>query len=317
MSILMIFSGFTFAEEPQQSEWVNKGWSRIYKDTAFDSAKTLNRGECTALINSLLDLKDKSESSFKDVIADSPYINEISKAFKAGYIKGKGNGNFDANAEITKAEAYVMIARAFKLNLEQEAKTMLQFKDYKEVPAWAVGAVETISQKGYINDKNKIKPLERLLGSEAVALLEKIYSDNNTVEKKEDSAKNGANNPLNLLGAYAVSIENNKSVNLFKIEGDVQIDKDAVIKLEFDRGIVREYWENNQKQIILKAGGGREIASEVYRIDGVDSEKSFIFIKAAEELKSGKSYSIIIGKDLKANNGNTLGEDVTFTITIK
>ncbi len=326
MAIFMLFSVIAFAEngevqkttqQQQFSEWVTKGWSRIYKDGTFDSTKILNRGEFVALINSLLNFKDKEEPNFKDVASDSPYFNEISKAVKAGYIKGKGNGIFDPDAEISRAEAHVMIVRAFKLGMGKEVKAVLEFKDYSEVPNWAVGAVETLAEKGYINDKNKVKPQEKLLSSEAIALLEKINSDNKASETKPEEVKGGGNNPLNFIEAYITTVNEDKSVDLYKLENTVDINKDGIIKLAFDRGIVREYWDNNQKQIVLKSPGGREILSEVFRIEGADSEKSFIFIKIGEELKSGKDYNIIIGKDLKANNGNTLGNEVTITFTVK
>ena len=55
----------------------------------------------------------------------------------------------------------------------------------------------------------------------------------------------------------------------------------------------------------------------MFKIDGVEEEKSHIFIKPLENLKSGKTVNIVIGKDLKANNGNSLGKDIIITFTIK
>lgn len=307
MAILLAFSLVTFGEG-------NKGTGND-KDQIKDEG--ISRGEYITLINNLLNFKEKAEIGFSDVDSDSPYANEISKALKAGYIKGRGNGIFDAEAKITIAEAYVMIGRAFKLDKGEEANAMLVFKDYAEVPQWAVGAIEGLAKKGYINDKNKVKPFEEVTASEASVLLEKINNDIESPEKKTEEVKGGGNNPLNFIEAYITTVNEDKSVDLYKLENTVDINKDGIIKLVFDRGVVRENWDNNQKHIVLRSSGGREILSEVFRIEGADSEKSFIFVKIGEELKSGKTYSIVIGKDLKANNGNTLGNEVTVTFTIK
>lgn len=139
-----------------------------------------------------------------------------------------------------------------------------------------------------------------------------------TEEKTPDKGeqKGGGNSPLNFQGAFFVSIDNNKSVELAKVEDGYGADG-MVIKLVFDRGMVRENWENNMGQIKLQANNGSEIKSEVFKIDGSDDEKSHIFVKPLEDIKSGKTVNIVIGKDLKANNGNTLGKEEVIKFTVK
>ena len=131
-----------------------------------------------------------------------------------------------------------------------------------------------------------------------------------------EEAKGNGNNPLNFLGAYFVSIENDKSTELGKLEDSIKADE-IVIKLVFDRGIVREYWENNKSQIKLQTNKGEEISSEVFRIENSDAEKEFIFVRPLEEIKAGKTVNIIIGADLKANNGNTLGQEQKLSFVVK
>lgn len=324
--MIIIFSMVSFADttegisSTQTDEWVNKGWSRLYKEQEFQPDKNLTRVEVVALVNSLFNFKEEGEISFSDVPADSQYHREVCRAFKAGYIEGRGNGIFDPEGEINRAEICIMIARILKLDLDSQPDEMLKFKDVDEVPQWAVGAVESLVQKGLRKDKNKIKPLESLSGSEVVELLGQFSAE--IVEPKEEEstgqeeAKGGGKSSLNFKGAFFVSIDNDKSTDLGGIEDGYSGD-DMVIKLVFDRGIVREYWENNQQQIRLQANNGDIIESEVFRIDGADAEKSHIFIRPLEELKSGKTINIIIGEGLKANNGNTLGKEEIVKFTVK
>ncbi len=117
------------------------------------------------------------------------------------------------------------------------------------------------------------------------------------------------NNPLNLLGAYLVS--NGERI------GATEVPVNPEIKLVFDRGVVRDNWDNNQQCISLKTLSGTEVPIDVSRIEGVESEKRHIYISPITDLTSGTTYKIIISASLKANNGNTLGSEKTVTFTVK
>ncbi len=328
--MLMVFSVVSFADTAedtslaQADEWVNKGWKRLYKEQEFQPDKNLTRAEVVALVNSLLNFKEEGEIDFSDVSADSQYYREVSRAAKAGYIIGRGGGIFDPEGEINRAEICIIIARILELDLDSQPDEVLQFNDVDEVPEWAIGAVESLVEKGLRKGKNKIKSLESLSGSEVVELLEQFFVETEvpeTVEPKEEGpadqeeAKGGGKSPLNFQGAFLVSIDGDKSTELGKLEDGYS--QGTIIKLVFDRGIVREHWDNNQQQIRLQANNGTVLKSEVFRIEGADGEKSHIFIKPIDELKSGKSANIIIGENLMANNGNTLGKEEIIKFSIK
>lgn len=320
--LCMMFSMIGYADTIQSTsepnDWAANGWSRIHENENFQQDISLKRGELLSLINSLFNFNEKSEISFSDVDSQSPYFKEVSKAFNAGYIIGRGNNIFDSEAYVTKTEAYIMIARILNLDTKQPVEQMLKFKDASEVPDWATGEIEALTRYGVIGDKSKVKPFEQLTGEEAVALLEKAYSEENVpdVETPVEETKNDGKASLNLLGAYFVTIDNNQSTEICEIE-EGSSDENSIIKLVFDRGIVREYWENNEGQIKLQGNNGEEIEGEVFRIEDSDFEKSNIFIKTSADLKSGKTVNIIIGKDLKANNGNILGEEQVISFKVK
>lgn len=321
MLSMIIFADSTGTTEADQTnEWVSKGWARLYPTQAFQTDKNLTRGELVALINSLFELKDQTEINFLDVTAVSPYYKEVSKAFKAGYIVGRGDNTFNPEGEVSRLEAYIMIGRVLKLDMNQKPEQMQKFSDVKDVPGWGLGAVEAMTQKGWINDKSKVKPFEKLTGSETVALLEKVSPKTDIVQAEipavEEEVKGGGIALLTFKEAFFVSISDGKSVELTKLE-EGNSSSDIIIKLVFDRGVVRENWENNKQQIKLQSNNGSIIASEVFRIEGADAEKEHIFIKPLETLKSGKTVNIVIGKDLMANNGNILGEEEIITFTVK
>ena len=322
IAIIMMISVVTFAETSeananQTSDWTSKAWSRLYEGQDFQHDKNLTRAEIVALINAFFDIKGHGEISFIDVPDDASYYKEVAKAFNAGYIKGRSDDIFDPEGEVYKIEAYIILARVLKLDLDKQANQMQRFKDADEVPSWAIGAVEVLTEQGIIGDKNKIKPFEKVIGSEVVELLGKLLPGTETNEEApKQEEKGGGKSPLNLQGVFSVAIDDNRSIDLGTIEDEVS-SEELIIKLVFDRGVIREYWENNKDQIKLQANNGEIIDSEVFKIDGVEEEKSHIFIKPLENLKSGKTVNIVIGKDLKANNGNSLGKDIIITFTIK
>lgn len=325
---ILMFSVMAYADTTSpavaENDWLDNGWSSIHENEVFNQEKNLLRCEFAALINSLLNFKDQTEISFTDVNPDTPYFKEVSKAFKAGYILGRGNNKFYPESEITKAEAYIMVARALKLDTSKPVEQMLKFSDAKEVPSWASKEIESLTVKGILGDKNKVKPFEKLTGQEAVALFQKIENITSSqtqtpVTEPQTSVtetKGNGNSSLNFLGAYFVKIENNESTEISKIE-DGFTSENMIIKLVFDRGVVRDYWENNQTQISLKSNHGSIIKCEVFRIENSDAEKEFIFVKPLETLKSGKTVNVVIGKDLKANNSNTLGTETVISFVVK
>ncbi|MEL7647544.1 MAG: S-layer homology domain-containing protein [Sedimentibacter sp.] len=322
LTLLMVLPSVAFAQSSAAGEteeqWFEAGWGRIHQGEAFQPDKFLNRAEFTALINSLYDFKEQKDISFSDVQTDSAYYKEVKKAFCAGYVVGKGDGTFDPEGYVTNLEAYIMAIRLLNAGTSNKPEKMLNFKDASDVPSWAQGAVEAYVQKGLLEGKNKIKPFEKITGADAVTLLLSIKPNEVLPQDAEQVSEEKGNGvaALNLLGAYFVEIENNQSVELGKLE-DGNPDSEIIIKLVFDRGIVREYWDNNKTQVKLQDNKGQVIESEIFRIENSDDEKSNIFIKPLTQLKSGKTVNIVIGAGLKANNGNTLGEGKTISFTVK
>ncbi len=321
----MMFSIIVYAEATQtttdSNDWAAKGWARIHENENFQQDVNLKRGELVSLINSLFDFKEQAEINFTDVESQSPYFKEVAKAFQAGYVIGRGNDIFDPESDVTKTEAYIMIARALKLDTKQPIEQMNKFNDASEVPEWGLGQVEALTRFGLLGDKNKVKPFEKLTGVEAIVILEEAYAkigneQVGTTEMPQEEIKNNGKAELNLLGAYFVTVENDQSVEICPIEEGIA-DNNMIVKLVFDRGIVRDYWENNQMQIKLQSNNGSEIESEVFRIEGSDIEKSNIFIKPLAAIKSGKTVNIVIGKDLTANNGNTIGQEQVISFVVK
>ncbi|QHT59368.1 S-layer homology domain-containing protein [Paenibacillus lycopersici] len=95
----------------------------------------------------------------------------VAQAAGAGIITGREDGTFRPNAEITRAEMAMMVARA--LNLAVETNAAAGFADDKDIPAWAKGAAAALKRMGIIDGKggNKFDPQAAASRAEAVTVL--------------------------------------------------------------------------------------------------------------------------------------------------
>lgn len=92
------------------------------------------------------------------------------------------------------------------------------------------------------------------------------------------------------------------------LEGAV-LAPDAVITVTFDRGMTDNLAANAQQFKLLL--GTAEVAAAVAQ----GSSKEIYTVTPKAALAAG-SYTFVVGKDVKANNGNTLGADKSFAFTV-
>jgi len=86
----------------------------------------------------------------------------------------------------------------------------------------------------------------------------------------------------------------------------------SVITLLFDKNVVNDsVWQNNRKQIRMFRGD-TQVAIRVTRIpDTVDfSQRRKIFVRPVNRLRSGSTYTIVIGPGVTSKAGERLGKTV-------
>ena len=95
----------------------------------------------------------------------------IMRLYNAKIVSGRGDGNFDPNAHITRAEFCVMLNRAFDI---PDGKA-LRFSDVPQDSAYYADIKKAVSA-GYLSgyDDNAIKPGEKLTRAQAAVILRKL-----------------------------------------------------------------------------------------------------------------------------------------------
>ena len=115
----------------------------------------------------------------------------------------------------------------------------------------------------------------------------------------------GGNNPLSFVSA---------KVNDTDLKG-AELEGTETIAIAFDRGM-KTYESDNANLIgVYKADGTKADFTVLAVDDSQDATKRIVNVKL-NGLEGGE-YTLKIGADVKANNGNTLGEDVTVSFTVK
>lgn len=143
-----------------------------YADGTFGGGRFITRSEVAALISRVSPNFDKDKTyafAFKDVAAKAWYANNLGYCVEAGLIQGRGNGLFDPNANITRAEFAAIVARF--LGLPNEVTGENRYTDTSG--NWAEGYIAQLTVKGIVEGKGdgKFDPSANISRYEAVTML--------------------------------------------------------------------------------------------------------------------------------------------------
>ena len=155
-----------------------------YADGTFGGERHITRSEVAALISRVSEGFDKGKSygvAFKDVPDGVWYANNLGYCVEAGLIQGRGNGMFDPNANITRAEFAAIVARFLGLPNEV-VDTKVSYTDTSG--NWADGYIAQLTVKGIVDGKGdgKFDPNAVITRYEAVTML------NRALERTPDKA---------------------------------------------------------------------------------------------------------------------------------
>ncbi|WP_213595553.1 chitobiase/beta-hexosaminidase C-terminal domain-containing protein [Paenibacillus woosongensis] len=169
---------------------VEKGFVSGYPDGTFEPNNPVTRAEFTVMLAGALKLEGNgSELTFTDHDRIGGWAKQaVAQAVQAGIVDGYNDGSFRPNAQITRVEMAVMVARA--LQLELNANALPGFADDETIPGWAKGAVEAIRKLGIVDGRggNRFVPNETASRAEAVVMLLRLM-ENISVPSLNVSAK--------------------------------------------------------------------------------------------------------------------------------
>lgn len=118
--------------------------------------------------------------SFTDVKKGEWHYDSIAAAQKLGIVKGKADGSFGVNDEITRQDMAVMVHRAaqkFGVSLN-EAGNPQQFSDRSEIAAYAQEAIASMQKAGIINGtgNGRFEPKGNATRAQAAVIIYKLFT---------------------------------------------------------------------------------------------------------------------------------------------
>ncbi|HEY4390215.1 MAG TPA: glycosyl hydrolase 53 family protein [Paenibacillus sp.] len=157
---------------------------------SFHPNRSISRAEFTALLVRALDIamQDRTlndgvgvglgDGLFNDVPAQAWYADAVSVAYQYGIVNGKGNGQFDPQASLTREEMAVMLMKAYTLFGESMPQQEMDnpFADDGDISAWAAEFVASAVKLGLLQgrDKGKFSPSADLTRAEAAQVIYRL-----------------------------------------------------------------------------------------------------------------------------------------------
>src|SRR5665647_580006 len=130
------------------SKWVYNGYIVGYPDGTFRPDNTITRAEFVVLANKSFGNTNTAVINFSDVKATDWFYGEIGRAMAALYITGYEGGTFRPEAQVSRQEAAVMVARLLNLSA---ADSTIAFNDAADIPAWSSGRIGAVVAKGVMS----------------------------------------------------------------------------------------------------------------------------------------------------------------------
>lgn len=134
----------------------------------------LTRAQMATIINRAFGATEKASiQMFADINTGDWFYGEMAKAVQMKTFKGEGN-KLNPNAPITRTEAFVVIARALKL--ENSSVVPAGFNDLGSIPVWAKGELYALINAGYIAGSNGyINPQNNITRAEFAKVMDNIF----------------------------------------------------------------------------------------------------------------------------------------------
>lgn len=136
------------------TELASKGVLNGYADGYFRPNEKVTRAQFAAFVARALDLP-AAESNFKDVGKSMALYDGVSRAYKAGIIRGFSDGTFKPNVTVNREDMAVMLDRALQYKGSYTKTKALDFKDTSKIGNYSKRSVERMYAYNIMGSQNK------------------------------------------------------------------------------------------------------------------------------------------------------------------
>ncbi|MBP1988532.1 DUF4838 domain-containing protein [Paenibacillus eucommiae] len=166
--------------KPVMGKWIDQGLIQGYGDNEYRPDRLATRAEFVVLMNQIFRFTQSTEGQpFTDVQTNAWYAEDVSRIYAAGIVEGLGGGKFEPEAQISREDAAVIVARAFRIAFASEdnqGSAGAGFTDYDQISSYALEAVAGLHAGGYIQgrENQKFVPKGKITRAEIVQLIDNV-----------------------------------------------------------------------------------------------------------------------------------------------
>ncbi|MEL7647286.1 MAG: YDG domain-containing protein [Sedimentibacter sp.] len=189
IAFIFVLTQSVLASESGSFSDMPNDWSTIAIENAISNGllsgdngkimpgENLTRAQMAAIIVRAFGTNEKTSlASFSDISDKDWYYESMAKAVQMKAFVGNGDKLYP-NSNITREEAFVVLARAFKLSGSNES-FLDSFKDKSIVSDWAKDCVSSLAAEGYISgSEGMINPKKNITRAEFAQLMDNILQN--------------------------------------------------------------------------------------------------------------------------------------------
>jgi hypothetical protein len=294
--------------QTQIQNMVDKGVINGYPDGSFKPENSITRAEFMVMINRANGFTGSGTTQFSDVKSTDWFASEIAKATAAGYINGYPDGSMKPNANISRQEAAVMIAKAAKLDVSTVGD-LSKFSDAAGIATWSKAYIAACVKASFINGypDGTFKAVNNIKRSEAAV----IVANTMTVAPAATYSQTGTFGPATgdvtingnvLISAAGVTLQNTIITGNLTIAESVG-DGDVTLKNVTVKGTT-----------YINGGGANSINIDGCELGNVVSNKAGVHISCVNgttivtvTLASGATVDVAAGSTIEGVTVSTTG----------
>ncbi|WP_420540266.1 S-layer homology domain-containing protein [Paenibacillus polymyxa] len=144
-------------------------------DGKFNPDDKVTRAEFIAMLMNVFELTDSNATTtFSDIKTGAWYYDEVATAQRLGIVKGRPNGSFGAQDEITRQDMVVMAYQATTYaGLTSDSEVPLSFVDANGISSYALEGITAMHNAGIISgmDNGEFAPKSKLTRAQAAVVI--------------------------------------------------------------------------------------------------------------------------------------------------
>lgn len=164
-------------QEQSVLRWAQAGILNGRSEGVFAPNEPITRGEFAKVLSEILGLTEEAEEGFTDLNTQKWYAKYILRCKEAGIMNGNTDGTVKADSNITRQEAFAMLARTLKMEKgTAEDLADYQDNDAADISGWAIPEVAAvINYKAVQGDTyGNLNPKANITRAEVTVILDRI-----------------------------------------------------------------------------------------------------------------------------------------------